>query len=296
MKKLLFGFMALVLLLVVVACTSNNEVLETEDVFITLDINPGVAIIVDEDDNVILVTPTNQDGEILLVNFDFDGEQLSVVIEKLVDLAIELGFIDSDADLTTISIEVIGKELAIEEMVRERIENNVRDAFGRWELPVAVQNKQYSQEFIDEAQSRGLSAREYALAQVAMRAHPELTWEDAQNAKPEDLIRGIRENHQLLKDVMLELKDAFISAKQEVLDTYLPQIQALELEIEATIENELDTTELEAQLLLLNETMRAELLAVINDFRSQSSSIRDDLLEEFQNRKNQFKDIIPNRP
>lgn len=292
MKKLLLLTVVLFILLIS-ACGSRDA--QSEDVYVTMDINPSIALIIDGDEKVTLATPMNEDGELLLLNLDLIGLNIEVAIELIINEAAELGYIDPEVE-TIIEIDVLGILEEVENRIRNKIGDAIENEFQLRELPVQVRARVYDPDFIAEAASKGLTAREYRLAQMAVRAQPDLSIEDAVQLRPDELIARVRENGDNLANMVQEVKDAFLAAKSEILDTYLPQIQALEALIEAAIENEEDTTDLEAQLIALKQDMHDELMAVVDDFVTQSQALRDALETEYQNRKNTFEDRIPPRP
>lgn len=292
MKKLLLLTVVLFILLIS-ACGSRDA--QSEDVYVTMDINPSIALIIDGDEKVTLATPMNEDGELLLLNLDLIGLNIEVAIELIINEAAELGYIDPEVE-TIIEIDVLGILEEVENRIRNKIGDAIENEFQLRELPVQVRARVYDPDFIAEAASKGLTAREYRLAQMAVRAQPDLSIEEAVKLRPDELIARVRENGDNLANMVQEVKDAFLAAKSEILDTYLPQIQALEALIEAAIENEEDTTDLEAQLIALKQDMHDELMTVVDDFVTQSQALRDALETEYQNRKNTFEDRIPPRP
>ncbi|TVP85672.1 MAG: hypothetical protein EA375_03660 [Acholeplasmataceae bacterium] len=293
MKKLL-ALTVVLFAMFVTACASKDDAL-SEDVYVTMDMNPSIAVIIDGDEKVTLATPMNEDGELLLLNLDIIGLNIEVAIELIINEAAELGFIDPEVE-TVIEIDVLGILEEVENRIRNKVGDAIENEFQLRELPVQVRERVYDPEFVAEAASKGLTAREYRLAQMAVQAQPDLSLEEAVQLRPDELIARVRENGENLANMVQEVKDAFLTAKTDVLDTYLPQIQALEALIEEALENEEDTTDLEAQLVALKQDMHDELRAVVDDFVTQSQALRDALETEHQNRKNTFEDRVPPRP
>lgn len=293
MKKLL-ALTVVLFALFVTACASKDDAL-SEDVYVTMDMNPSIAVIIDGDEKVTLATPMNEDGELLLLNLDIIGLNIEVAIELIINEAAELGFIDPEVE-TVIEIDVLGILEEVENRIRNKVGDAIENEFQLRELPVQVRERAYNPDFVAEAASKGLTAREYRLAQMAVQAQPDLSLEEAVQLRPDELIARVRENGENLANMVQEVKDAFLAAKTDILDTYLPQIQALEALIEEALENEEDTTDLEAQLVALKQDMHDELRAVVDDFVTQSQALRDALETEYQNRKNTFEDRVPPRP
>src|SRR5690554_6681086 len=101
----------LVLTLVFVGCNNTNKNYNLENLsnaYITLDINPSIEIITNEEGLVEQVNGLNDDGIKLLVDTDFTNQSVEFVVEEILELAIEFGYIDfnlENAILITTSAE-----------------------------------------------------------------------------------------------------------------------------------------------------------------------------------------------
>jgi hypothetical protein len=290
MKKFIITSMLFVVL-TLAACTSKTEAEETST-YVTMDMNPAVSFIIDEEDNVVLINALNEDGEILLFNLNVVGQNIEQALEMLIEEAGHLGFIDPEVE-TVIEVEVIGENTAIENAVRIKVETGLNKAFEERSLPVQVSGKVYDEDFIAEAQAKGLTAREYRLVKEALFANPELSMEEAVQMDTTELIEQVREHGQNISEFAVSLKDDFLAAKQEVFEEYLPQIEALEAQIEEAIANEEPTEELEAELEALQQEMHDALMAVVTDFVTQAQSIRDMIEQQYQDLRDEFEDRIP---
>ena len=129
MKRILLA-LSFVLLFTLAACArTTDDSIQTDETYVTLDMNPAVSFIIDEDDNVVLVNPLNKDGEIVLFNLDLVGENIETAIDRLIGEAGELGFIDPDTAETLAETDVIGRDLDIKARVRARVQESLERAF-----------------------------------------------------------------------------------------------------------------------------------------------------------------------
>lgn len=111
-KKFLITLLAVVCVsamsLGLVACNNNDEDPAKADQgmsFVTLDINPSIEIIVDGENKVASVYGSNEDGMVLLYNeTGIVGEDVEVAIDKIVNLAIELGYLSEDNKNVDVSV------------------------------------------------------------------------------------------------------------------------------------------------------------------------------------------------
>ena len=63
-------------------------------------INPEVRIDVDKQDVVVGLSGVNRDGEDLIAGYHYDGKDLDLVTDELVDRAIEMGYLQPDGQIT----------------------------------------------------------------------------------------------------------------------------------------------------------------------------------------------------
>lgn len=75
---------------------NNDSVTEMSATIFTLDINPGIRIFVDENGVVIGIEATNEDGEVVVEEIDFEGKDYETVVEEIIDLLEEMGYIPDE--------------------------------------------------------------------------------------------------------------------------------------------------------------------------------------------------------
>ena len=113
MKKRLFSILLLcALLLSTLAFTSCGKSPEEGEVTrMTVDINPSVEFMVDDQNKVISVTALNDDGGILIVGEAFLGKTPEEAVALMVTLATETGYLvkgQAEATENTVKISVSG--------------------------------------------------------------------------------------------------------------------------------------------------------------------------------------------
>ncbi|MGN1201330.1 MAG: hypothetical protein ACI4R8_03650 [Candidatus Caccovivens sp.] len=65
--------------------------------YVSMDINPGIELIVDKDNKVVSVRGENEDGLVLLYEeTGIKGENVDVAVNKIIDLAVEYGYLDEN--------------------------------------------------------------------------------------------------------------------------------------------------------------------------------------------------------
>jgi len=243
MKKMKYVFSFLFVLslgFIIAGCTGQALEVSADDTYVTLDINPSVELIVTPKEKVIYANPLNEDGELLLADLDLIGLDLEEAIDLIIEEAINLGFIDVDAEETLVSVSAISQNNTYGELIRNKVKENVNNAFLNRAMMGRAEDKGFTPEFIEEAEGYGVTPGFLFLAKKAVEVSDELLLEDALLMTQEELMTIVHEARLAQREVAQALRNAFFADRQLIVDEYLPQIQALEADIE------LDKTELEA--------------------------------------------------
>ncbi len=112
-RKFLCLTLAILMLMSTLALTSCNKAAPAEGTVtrITVDINPSVEFMVDDQNKVVSVTALNDDGSILIIGESFIGKTPEEAVALMVSIAAETGYlVDGNAEMTenTVKISVSG--------------------------------------------------------------------------------------------------------------------------------------------------------------------------------------------
>ena len=169
MKKILIS-LVLVLTLLTAALTGCGMSEEELDLLkadaaavFTLDVNPGVRVYVDEDNAVIAVEATNEDGEEIASELDLAGEDYETAVEEIVDKMDEKGYLEGDAGSVLVSVEK--KEIEVSEKINEKL-NKVFKKHGK---KVAVIEQDLAELEEDATKALGKIAKKYNISEGKAR-------------------------------------------------------------------------------------------------------------------------------
>lgn len=185
----------LVMAFTLVACGKDNEkAFLPANAYLVIDINPSIEVVTNEDGKVLRVTALNEDAQVLLLDVDFKGKTLDEVVNTIIELARELGYIndfDENAILFTVEAE---QERTVEEL-KKFLEEKVKKFKDKHKIRVQVLIEQLSKnpELIAEARELDISVNKLALIYAAIDINPELTIEEARELPIKDLLRIITE-------------------------------------------------------------------------------------------------------
>ena len=130
--------MAIIMLLsslVLVSC-GNSEPEEGTVTRMTVDINPSVEFMVDDENKVVSVTALNDDGSILIVGESFIGKTPEEAVELMVSIAAETGYLvegNVEANENTVKISVSGDTKYAEKLLKD-VEKTASDTLKELDI------------------------------------------------------------------------------------------------------------------------------------------------------------------
>ncbi len=311
MKKVKFILSFAFMLFAVVAIVGCTNSVAADDTYVTLDINPSIELIVTPKEKVVYANPLNADGEVLLVDLDLVGLDLDVAVALIVETAIELGYIDVEAEETIVSVTTVSRDAAIGEKIKTQVKAHINNEFKDRALMGRAEDKGFTPEFLVEADTYGVTPGFLRMANSVVATNDEILLEDALQMTVQELQALLKDAKEANKEVIHALRSEFFAARELIFDEYLPQIQELEasiqtsseaiaaLELELAEADEADQPAIQAELDLALEahaTLEADLeelktlfhdeVTVLRDeFHEQSQVLRAEIRETFQHRK-----------
>ncbi len=316
MKKFkpLFAIIGLLAIALTVVACSGSAANAAEETYVTIDINPSVELIVNGNEKVVYANALNEDAEVLLSGLVLVGMDVDEAADLIIQTAIELGYIDVEASDTVVQISSVS-DTALGEQIRERVKEAVNKAFINRGIYGRAVDKGFGQEFVAEAESYGVTPGFLLLAKSVAEVQDEITLEDALLMTQEELRDILKEAKEAAKEVIHELRDDFIAERQAIHDVYEPQIEAAQavvsdletqietleaqIEVESTPELVAQLESLEADLVtaqndlqVLIDAMRAELLALREEYAELSESMMPNINAMAEQRREQYRDHI----
>lgn len=293
MKKsriLLSIFTVLTMVVVMVACSST---VSASDTYVTIDINPSIELIINKNEEVIHANALNEDGEVLLSAIDLIGLSVDDAMDLIIETAIELGYIDIDSEETLVSVST-PSENDQGQMIKNRVKEAINNAFLNRGLMGKARQKAFSEAFVLEAESYGVTPAFLSLAYSVTYVDDTLLLDDALLLSTEALTDILTEAYEEAKEVAQTYRAEFIEERDEIRALYHDDIVELEAMIvaqqEAIDSSADDTSALEAQL----QVLQAELEQLKNQKNEEIQALRDtylaltlDMRETYQNIKTQ---------
>jgi len=111
--------------LILAACLSVAACTPTESepqAYVSLDINPSIELTLDSENKVLSVHGANEDGQVLLYGEEgIVGLKVDAAVEKITELAVELGYLDEDNKVVQTNVVADSGEDAILSQINAKV-------------------------------------------------------------------------------------------------------------------------------------------------------------------------------
>ena len=228
------------------SCTpkKNNEAKE-QSTRMTIDINPSVEFMLDEENKVVSVTALNDDGAILIAGEVFLGLSAEEAGALVIEIAKETGYlIDSDkSDANEVKLSISG-DSSYAESLKASVKDSIQDKLSELNIggvvneleelmldelkSLVVESTEYTQEEVDKMSKDEL----YSLLEAARIDSALLLTEDLRNtyyqARDYEISFAEREETAKIIDEMGAIYAALNTAYKTALDTYQAVLAELE--------------------------------------------------------------------
>jgi hypothetical protein len=257
--------------LMLAACTIPSDTTVEENLaYVTIEINPGLGVMVDEDYRVSYAHALNGDGEMVMLQLQLDGKSLEDAIEEIVEETVELGFVTEETEDPDVELDAISNMSQLQTQTREQAQLHVEAAFECHMIQVQTRTRTYTVDEIAEADAKATTPLKLRLAKQAMIGDPDLLEEEALDLTEKALMNKAKQGATHMKQIAATLGADFLEERKAIQDEYLPQIHELQADIAEAKANSLDTSELEQQLETLRAQMVAEIQALAATYKEQT--------------------------
>lgn len=286
-NKKLFGMLTLMsAFLALSGCTSASDDPVVEDLaYATIEINPGVAIMINAENKVRVAHALNGDGEMVLLELHLEGKTLDEAIEDVIDETVALDFVNPETENVDVDLDVSSNNQELMTQTRTQTETRINNVFDGHMIQATTQTRTYSQDELDEASAKDVTPLRLRLVKQAMIGNDDLLEEEALELDEKSLLNKVKQGATNMKQIAATLGADFLAERQAIMDEYLPQIHALQDAIDLAIANSEDTSELEIDLAELREAMVAEIQEVVSNYRQQTTQARQGWSDEAAIRK-----------
>jgi hypothetical protein len=189
--------LAIFLLLPSLNLNSANSLNVDSPTYVSIDINPSIELVVNNQNKVESCRAMNKDAELMLFDLDLTDYTLEDATSKIMDLAIELGYIDKSASNNAVMITAVNENETSEKTITNTILAKLSDFFAKRSLDGKVNVITTNDDSYKEQASKvGLTIGKYILITKAMEADKSLTFEEAKKMSVKDLVEKMTKYNQ----------------------------------------------------------------------------------------------------
>lgn len=235
MKKLVVMTLSFILALTIVACGGVNDTPEADDTsYLSVEINPGIEFILNDEGDVESVLPVNEHAEAVIADLDLVGLPADEALEAFIDAAIETGYIDVDSNENIVTVtsndeeEQETKKAEVEAILEER-------AIG-----AAIFGGEMNETYATLAEEHDVSVGRARLISRAVEISDELeTFEDGLELEHSEIVSILIDEHRTQMDAFienrqaeaLEMKNNMIAMAQEKVEAHREAVEQGEVDI-----------------------------------------------------------------
>jgi hypothetical protein len=268
-----------------VASSTSSTLPVASLVYATIEINPGIGLMINEQNRVSYAHALNADGEMVMLQLALENQTLDDAIKTMTQEMLALKFVATTTIGPTANLDAIGSNETAKTQVRNNIQTRITNEFAGAMITMQTQTRTYTQAEMDEANAKGTTPLKLRLVKQAMIGDNNLLENEALALNQEGLLEKAKNGAVNMKQIASTLAADFVAERHAIQDTYKADIQALKDQIAAAIASSEDTTALEAELATLRATMVAEIQALVVTFRQQSVQARSQWQTEADNRR-----------
>jgi len=230
-KKLGSIVLAIMVLVGLAACTDMGT--EVSGYYVSVDINPSIEFVVNDEDIVESYLFLNEDAAVLCADLDFVGMNVDDAVELFVETATAAGYVDPDGENNAVLITVItdddeDENQEVRNRICDRLRKRLNTHFAKNFINALVLTEDFTQaDLLAEADELGVSAGKLKLAYAALLTDETLVKEELLELPVKDILAIVREAH---GEAFGEYKEAqwqrLREMKQEKIEEHREAVQA----------------------------------------------------------------------
>ena len=209
MKKTIVAILVVVMVVgIVFSFTGCKDKYPVATSYVSMDINPSVELVLDENDNVISYSCENEDALLMLYGENIIGLNIEKASEKIIDLAIEFGYLTEDN--CGVQVNVASDKSKVETNILDKIGVVVEKAEGKLTFEVNYNREgsfvlnyelaKLKEKHPDEAAYQNLTAGKLEVINSALACDWTLTMDEAVTMSTSELLAIVNNAYSQLEN------------------------------------------------------------------------------------------------
>jgi hypothetical protein len=252
--------------------------------YVTLDINPSIELVVDENDMVVDSITLNEDADIAYSDLNLQGQNLDTATGEIVDTAIELGYITEISDTNAVNVTTYTEDESRRDELNKNVVNKLNAHFETRKVYALVVENGLDDELKVKADSYGIPYGKMLLVARAMKLDSTLVESDLVKLSVKDIQSKIKTQAVARR---AEVKEVLIYGKQEFKDIKKQRIADAKIKLQKdkevllnNVKNPSELTVQEKQTLI--EERKAQIKEEIQDVKEDLSQNGTTIKEEIK--------------
>lgn len=162
----------------------SNKILTT----LTIDINPSIKLSLNYKDEIIKAEGLNDDGEKLLKEENFKGDDLEDAIEEIAELVVEKGYVTEEENHILINID--GKD------IKEKVVTLITKEFKEENVECNVIVQEVNAEAKANAEKYGISESKASYIEEVLKENEDITFEELKDKSINEINKHIESKQQ----------------------------------------------------------------------------------------------------
>lgn len=146
--------------------------------YLSIDINPSIMLGVNEDDKVKEIDNLNDDAKKLTEDLDLVGMEVDDATNKIIDKAIELGYINEEDSDNTILLSTYCDNKKASNSIKNKVNNSVNKNLNARGIRALIVDEELTVEDAQKANEYGVSEAKILFVKRALEENPDLEFED----------------------------------------------------------------------------------------------------------------------
>ena len=283
--------LVVILCFVLVGCTSKEQNTQRLS-YVHMRINPEIELVVDENGIVVAANAVNEDGATVLVEIELIGLTVEEASELFTSMAVELGFIDVDAENAIVYIFASAETEEEAKELEDKVCDKIKDFFKDKGI-----NGKPEREDIENlkaiAEEWEVSLKDAKIIQRVLELYPEKTKEEILELSFKEILELIKEdskNNGISPEHRDEYKEEVEDLKEEYKELF--EVYKQIKEIEKQLRNKDLTEEEKAALELKLEELKKEYKEEKEDFNEELEEIKKDKIQKVKGLEEEYAAIM----
>lgn len=226
MKKSLLYFFLFIFLFTLQSCkdkdsdSNDQDPLLTQAHFVSIEVNPTVVFLVDDDDTVLSLDLVNRDAEIVYAEMDLIGETIDDALASWIEAVVRCGYLEPDVALQSITIASKHTDDTKDTDFRDRIGSVIEDTLEPLGIAAMILDAKDVDRSVQELmQNHDLSEGHARIVNHYLALFDDVSLEEAMAKDVGELIHDLSEIHaSRLEHFKEELESDAKTVKDQLID------------------------------------------------------------------------------